>query len=392
MSKTISVKIKPELLIWARETAGFTVADAAKKIHVSVEKLQACELGELQLTFKQLQDAANTYKRPLALFFLESPPAREPNIHDFRLDPEASQHALPPSVHIEIRRAKQHRQEALELAQQLEEDIPHFVHTASADEPPETIAKRLDQLLGLSRITSGCRTIEEAYKARKSAVERLGVLVFETSRVPSDQMRGVSLPFDEFPVVMVNGADSHAGRSFTLLHELTHILLRQGGVCDLAPTDLNTVDATTERFCNAVAAAALMPAERIREMVSATSAQTWSMEQLAAVAKPLKVSREALMVRFVTLGLATIQHYLAMRPLFREEYLKYRASQKSEKGGGPSPAVMAVRNLGKPFVSLVLDAYASDRIGLATVSDYLGVKLKHLPKIRGLVIENGIAA
>ena len=42
--------------------------------------------------------------------------------------------------------------------------------------------------------------------------------------------------------------------------------------------------------------------------------------------------------------------------------------------------------------SLVLDAYANERIGLSTVSDYLGVKLKHLPKIRGMVLGNGVAA
>jgi hypothetical protein len=46
---------------------------------------------------------------------------------------------------------------------------------------------------------------------------------------------------------------------------------------------------------------------------------------------------------------------------------------------------MAVRNLGRPFVRLVLDAYAQDRIALATASDYLGVKIRHLSRIESLV-------
>jgi Zn-dependent peptidase ImmA (M78 family) len=50
-------------------------------------------------------------------------------------------------------------------------------------------------------------------------------------------MRGVSLPGDVLPIVILNGGDAHAGRIFTLLHELTHLLLRQGGVCDMVPIE-----------------------------------------------------------------------------------------------------------------------------------------------------------
>ena len=53
--------------------------------------------------------------------------------------------------------------------------------------------------------------------------------------------------------------DANAGRVFTLLHEFTHLLLRQGGVCDLVQTAENTPDSRLEAFCNAVAGAALVP-------------------------------------------------------------------------------------------------------------------------------------
>ena len=47
---------------------------------------------------------------------------------------------------------------------------------------------------------------------------------------------------------------------------------------------------------------------------------------------------------------------------------------------------MAVRNLGRPFVGLVLSAYHDNMIGLATVSDYLGLKIKHLPRVESLLM------
>jgi hypothetical protein len=53
---------------------------------------------------------------------------------------------------------------------------------------------------------------------------------------------------------------------------------------------------------------------------------------------------------------------------------------------------MAVRNLGRPFVRLVLDAYAQDRIALATASDYLGVKIRHLSRIESLVFGREVGA
>lgn len=393
MSKSVAAKIHPQLLVWARETAGFSIEEASKKIHVSIEKLADCESGEQSLTFKQLQDAANAYKRPLALFFLPDAPAREANVQDFRLDREVTDKPLAPAVNIEIRRARQHRDEAIELARELDEELLMFTATANMSESPDIVAQRLTQLLKLNNPQpAGWRNADEAFKGRKAAVEALGVLVFEASRISTEQMRGVSLPFDQLPVVLLNGADSSAGRSFTLMHELTHLLLRQGGICDLAPSNDNSPNARVERFCNAVAAAVLMPADKLLSMLPGSSPQAWTMDELGSFAKPFRVSREALLVRLINLGRATQQHYFSMRPLFREEYLIFRQSQKTDGDGGPSPAVMAVRNLGKPFVQLVLDAYASDRIGLSTVSDYLGVKLKHSPKIRGMVLAGGVLA
>lgn len=393
MSKSVTTKIQPTLLVWARETAGYSIDAAAKKIHVSAEKLFACESGEQNLTFKQLQDAANVYKRPLALFFLPEAPALEASVQDFRLYREVANQPLAPAIHIEIRRARQHRDEAMELARVLESDLPPFSITATMQERPDDVAQKLSELLKLDdQKIASWKNQDDALKGRKAAAEAVGVLVFEASRIPTEQMRGVALPFDQLPVVILNGADSAAGRSFTLMHELTHLLLRQGGVCDLAATEENSPNARIEQFCNAVAAAVLMPTHKVLALVPNSAPQAWTMDQLGALAKPFRVSREALLVRLVNLGRATHQHYLAMRPLFREEYLTFRQSQKSKSDDGPSPAVMAVRNLGKPFIQLVLDAYAHDRIGLSTVSDYLGVKLKHLPKIRDMVPGKGVPA
>jgi transcriptional regulator with XRE-family HTH domain len=68
---------KPDLLVWAREDAGYTVEVAAKRISVKAEKLRATEAGEDNLTVNQLRSLSNVYKRPLAFFYLPAPPKTE---------------------------------------------------------------------------------------------------------------------------------------------------------------------------------------------------------------------------------------------------------------------------------------------------------------------------
>jgi Zn-dependent peptidase ImmA (M78 family) len=310
-------------------------------------------------------------------------------VHDFRLGTDVAGQAIAPSVLVEIRRARQHRNEVITLAHDLDSSLKTFVVSALLTEDVEKVAARINEALGLAdNRAPRWKSPELAFKGRKAAVENLGVLVFEASRVATEQMRGAALYFEQLPVIILNGADAHVGRSFTLMHELTHLLLRQGGICDLAPADEKNSDAQTERFCNAVAAAALMPAAAILAAIRQRQRQRqrhdWTMDELGQVAPLFHTSREALLLRLVTLGLATPQHYRAMRPLFREEFLRFKQTQKSDGGGGPSPAVMAFRNLGRPFVQLVLDAYEADRIDLSTASDYLGVKLRQLPRLREL--------
>ena len=162
-------------------------------------------------------------------------------VHDFRMQPGVSQRPYAPRLNAEIRQARLHREDALELAREIEQGIPPFANRASLDESPEIVATRVRQILGITLEKQfSIRRNEDALKAWKAAVEARSVLIFETSRIPQDEMRGVSLPTDVLPISILNGGDAHAGRTFTLLHELTHLLLRQDGVCDMVPIEDGT--------------------------------------------------------------------------------------------------------------------------------------------------------
>jgi hypothetical protein len=78
--------------------------------------------------------------------------------------------------------------------------------------------------------------------------------------------------------------------------------------------------------------------------------------------------------------------------LQRRRALRALPAPRPKKKGGPQFHIRVVANLGRPYVRTVLDALHSDRITLSDVADYLGVKVKHLPKIEGLVLRDTASA
>ncbi|BBL75749.1 helix-turn-helix domain-containing protein [Methylomagnum ishizawai] len=386
MTGQVQAIVKPALLEWARTTAGFTLDDAAHRLGVKTEKLKAVEAGENRLTFGQLKKAADAYKRPLAVFFLPEPPLSKPLVHDFRLQPGVAQRPYSPRLNFEIRNAQERRQEALELAGDLNESFPPFEFSASLEESPETVADRVRSWLNIPLAEQKrWRDSGKALKAWKAAIERQGVLVFEVSRIPHEEMRGLSIAADRLPVIVLNGGDSPNGRIFTLFHEYTHLLLRQGGVCDMeAFENPESPDSRIEAFCNAVAGASMVPSSVIIGIAPKAEPRDWTREELEDISRELSVSKEVVLRRLLDLGRTTREYYQKMRGLFIREY-KALAEQRPSGDGGPNPAVMAVRNLGKPYTRLILEAYYQDKISLARVSDYLGVKVRHIDRIGQLL-------
>jgi len=66
--------VNPAMLKWFRERAGFDIFSAAGKLKIDVNRLEKWEVGSELPSIPQARKLAETYKRPLAVFFLDSPP------------------------------------------------------------------------------------------------------------------------------------------------------------------------------------------------------------------------------------------------------------------------------------------------------------------------------
>ena len=389
MSERVEALVKRELLIWARETARFTVEQASKKLQLKPERLQSWERGDAIPTIKQLRKLGKVYKRPLAIFFLPVPPRDFDAMHDFRRLPGELVGVQTPELTFQIRQAHSRREFTTELYAAVEsEPPPLFTIEANVSDDPEQLSGVLRQALGISyedqtEWAAGYQT----FNILRKILEGVGVLVFQAINVELREARGFSISEKPFPAVVVNIKDTPRGRCFTMFHELTHILLHDGGLCDLSEEpDGASEEQRIEIFCNHVAGATLVPRDYLlrEEMVrQKRNSSEWSDRELRLLADRYSVSREVLLRRLLICNRTTESFYRRKRDEFQQEYTA-QGAQRS--GGFVPPHVVAISSAGRFFTRLVLNNYHQENITVSEVSDLLGVRLKHLPKIENDVM------
>src|SRR5262249_3316237 len=143
-----------------------------------------------------------------------------------------------------------------------------------------------------------------------------------------------------------------------------------------------------EVFCNHVAGAALMPKDVLladtRVIAEGERSEKWRDVELSDLAKKFNVSREALLRRLLTFERTTTKFYNLKRAQYNNEYLAAKANKKANSKDTEMKRNMpqeTISNFGRPFVRMILGNYYQDRLTLSDVSGYLGLKVKHIPKL-----------
>ena len=393
MAARIKALVEPAMLVWARKTASLTQEEAALALEVPLDRLQAWEKegNDETPTVNQLKRMAERYKRPLSVFYLPAPPNDFQPLRDFRRLPGTVDHRFSAQLAYEVRAAYERRQIAIEVTQTLDQEPVLFGITARQTDDPEQVGRRIRERLGVSVEQQGrWRDPNNAFRGWREAIEQAGVLVFVLSgahhKIELEEMRGFAIAEQPLPAIVINGRDRSPGRTFTLLHELAHVVLGQSAIeNELEPGDaIPAPERRIETFCNSVAAAVLMPAAALLDhpMVVAKyrANAAWSDEEIAAVARRFGVSRLALLVRLATLGRLT-QAYVQAK---RREYDRQReedASDEKQAGGFAPYQYQVLGHLGRGFTRLVLQGYNNNRLTLSVTSGYLGVQAKWVPTI-----------
>ncbi len=379
--------VEAGILKWARETAGLTPEEAARSLQTKDEKVVAWERGEERPSMPQLRKMATVYRRQLSDFYLPAPPNEAPLPHDFRRLPGDGVFHYSRALRYQLRQARQRRDLALDLATEQDRELRELP-VVQITEATERLGGRVRELLQVKIPEQRAwRDPRKSYNAWRAQVEAAGVLVFQVTGVQPSEMLGFSLTEQPLPIIGINRKLAPNGRTFTLLHEFVHVLLRQSSLCDIEESFVRAPEEQkTEIFCNAVAAAALVPRDALLSdpLVSPhTQARDWSDDELTAIARNFGVSTHVILRRLLTVGRTTQAFYGARAGLWRV-YEPAPAKDEDEEFKRNMPQEV-VSDLGRPFVSLILESYLTSNLSLSDTSRYLGLRAGQVAKVRELV-------
>ena len=387
MARSVEALVNSELLRWSRKTAGFDIGVAAKKAQVKEEALKSWERGESRPSIAQIRKLGRVYKRPIAVFYLPEPPQGFTVPKDYRRPDGSNPRPPSPELLFEVRQAHSRREVLLELLGRTEGTSFSLDITATVNERADEVADRLRTFLGVSfEDQDDWQQGHDTMNKWRAALERAGILVFQMSSVSWEEARGFSLNAENLPLVVVNSKDAPNGRTFTMLHELTHLSLRKGGICDLVQHELSSnVTSQIEVFCNAVAASVLIPRRVFLEdpaFQSHRSNAQWTDGEIGKLARKFHCSREVALRRLLTFRLLSSESYSAKLKELRENYA---SKAKPDRRGFQQPAQKTVSSLGHFYVRVLLNSFYEDYITGSDLADFLEVRLKHLPRIEAIL-------
>jgi Zn-dependent peptidase ImmA (M78 family) len=379
MARTPTALVEPDLLVWARETRGLTVADAARK--AGVPRLADCEAGDHPLSMAQLRQLAETYKRPLAAFLLPKPPPDLAPLQDCRA-PSAAAAAAMGDIRLAHRVAAGRRAAALELIEALGEPPPTFALRLRGDADAEDAATVIRRALGVTVPEQRRWSSASAALAHwREAVEATGALVFQAPRIEPNVMSGFAIAEFPLPAVVLNAKDIEHRRIFTLMHELAHVARRQGTLCHPF-----TAEGTAEAYCNAVAAAVLVPMDALLAeplVRQGPGSRDWDDEDLRRLGAQYRVSREVILRRLLAAGRTSREFYSLKHGEWAQSY---SGRPKSSGDGGPPRERVILSHTGRRFAELVLSAYNQERITLCEAAGHFAAKVRWVGKIEDALV------
>ena len=178
-----SIPVNPDMLKWARNTAGLSIADVVKQVkrkRITQETVLNWEKGNGSPSYSQLELLAyKIYKRPLALFFFPEPPEEESPQQAFRTLPEYEIERMPPRMRLLIRKARALQINLSELYDNINPASKQILLDLSFEPSvsPEYMALKIREYLGVElNVQIEWSDVDEAMKEWRAILEKHGII------------------------------------------------------------------------------------------------------------------------------------------------------------------------------------------------------------------------
>jgi Zn-dependent peptidase ImmA (M78 family) len=377
--------VNPDILVWARETAGLTPEEAVKKLDLNpsknmtgAEKLAAYEKGVLSPSRPLLLKMSQQYRRPLVAFYMKSRPAQGTRPEDFRNIPDRD----PTSdilISVLIRNVKARQSAVKELLVDDESAPLKFVASKSVKDGPSAVLKSIIEVTGIEREEFRAKSTPElAFAYLRAKIEAVGVFVLlignlgsHHTAIDAEAFRGFALADEIAPFVVVNDQDARTAWSFTLVHELAHIWLGASGISG------KVSDVETEKFCNTVANLFFLSEEELDALKIAKSESLQeTISKIAEFARKRHISGSMVAYGLLRKGVIALESWRAITRFFSAQWRKSRDAQRDQEKGSTGPNYYVVRRhrLGRALMHTVSRALSEGTLSPTRASQILGVK------------------
>lgn len=379
--------VNPEILRWARETAGMTPDVAASKLSLNdtkratkLDRLAALENGEDEPSDAMLLRMAKAYRRPLLSFYLPAPPEPDRSSLDFRTLPERSS-ADEPVVASLLRDVKARQALVRGLLEEEDQSPLAFVGSSRGATSVESVLASVVGWSGISRDEfRRAKNTDEAFSYLRERFEAIGIYIVLLSNLGTHHtdidvraFRGIALSDPFAPFVVINSQDAKSAWSFTLLHEVCHLWLGESGI------STSSTELASERFCNEVASAFLLSTEEIGALsLPASTAPSDLADAMSAFAAARNISTTLVAFRAFQAGRISEESWTSVAEYMRTEWRRQKQTEKDArkdraKDGGPNFYVVRRYRLGKALVETAYRGVMEGSLSPSKAAKILGV-------------------
>lgn len=369
--------INPSRINWCCAENGITLDQLAKETSIPIKALEQVESGEQGLTFNQLSKIADYFGRG-AIFFLEGGDVDEQAIHTPEFRTIANQK---PEISIGLKKLIERTERQRSFYLGLIEDIDS--EESGKYEPPQ-VSKNDIKLASIKARKWLGLSDQNSFEEYRSAIEKNGILVFRSNgykgswQIPKEsKILGFNLYDKNNPLIFVRKQFSEPHQTFTLMHELGHILLHKNSSID-DESDFRKKDGQ-ESEANKFAGMVLVPDSFLALIndedrpLEVDFYEVW----LREFSRKWGVSTEVILRRLLDEG-----------RLSKDKYREYRAWRKKQV---PKESMSGTRQyrhrepkniFGENYVRAVLQSLQNGKLSLYKASKSLdGISVKNLRQL-----------
>jgi len=377
--------VNPDILRWARETAGLTLEEAAEKLSIGEargvpgdERLAAYEIGEAEPSRPLLLRMSRQYRRPLLAFYMSSVPRTAERGEDFRMLPPEHSRSQDALIDALIRDIRARQEMVRSLLEDEDEAVPlPFVASMSMRDGGEAVLQSIHEALELD--LDQYRGRNGGFGYLREQAEKAGIFVLLIGNLGShhtsldvETFRGFALADKVAPFVVINDQDSERAWAFTLLHELCHVWLGQTGVSGSSAAN------AVEEFCNDVAGRFLLPRDEVEPLGHLRGASfDDAVDAINDFAEQHHVSRSMVAYKLLREDIINRDMWSRLSGFYRTQWRQAREDKRAknrDREGGPNYYVVRRHRIGAALLSLTGRMLAEQSLSPSKAAKLLGVK------------------